>query len=456
MLKLQRNYYAEFRIREQDKEGNWSDYTYLTIKYPITLNLDIHLGSYKSANSGMFQFINLNKQTAAALWLDVYNIGKKEIMISLYAGYNNSMPLIFYGRVQNCTSYRAEGSTDWMTEIQAFEGGKLFQYGFINATFTKYTKFEDVLEFMLEDDADTKIGCIAPDIPPLPRNRTFIGQTMDLIGREYGGYETFIDKGKLHILGENDVLDDEMIVVTDKSGLLGTPKRASNFLEVNLIFEPQLKTGQAVSLQSESMPQFNKAYKVIAIHHTGTISDRVSGNLKTELTLSAEGSKPFRKVEQVVPLTYNSKTTNNNTTKWDKPLKTGRLSDKFGMRYHPIKKKQIFHTGIDIAAPLNTPIYAPANGVVAITPLFNGGYGNWVQVNHGKIDNKEVVSSYGHMQSFAVKRGDTVYKGQTIIGYVGSTGVYPDGKKSSTGNHLHFQVTENGKAVDPTKYIGNY
>lgn len=448
MLKLQRNYYAEFRIREQDKEGNWGDYKYLTIKYPITLNLDIHLGSYKSANSGMFQFINLNKQTAAALWLDVYNIGKKEIMISLYAGYNNSMPLVFYGRVQNCTSYRAEGSTDWMTEIQAFEGGKLFQYGFINATFTKYTKFEDVLNFMLEDDPNTKIGCIAPEISPLPRNKTFIGQTMDLIGREYGGYETFIDKGRLHVLGENDVLDDEMIVITDKSGLLGTPKRANSFLEVNLIFEPQLKTGQAVSLQSESMPQFNKAYKVVAIHHTGTISDRISGNLKTELTLSAEGSKPFRKVAQVVPKEYNSKTaeTNNNSGSWIKPV-VGRISSFFGLRKSPTKGASTNHKGIDIAANKGTPIKAPQNGKITAANI-NGGYGNFVQINHGKINNKTVVSRYGHLEKWAVEIGQTVFKGD-VIGYVGMTG-------TATGYHLHFEIREDGVPVNPSKYIGTY
>lgn len=447
MLKLQRNYYAEFQIKEQDKDGNWKETEVVTISYPITLNFEINLGAYKAANSGIFQFYNLSPQDAAKLWIDIYNIGKKQIHLTLYAGYNNTMPMVFYGRVQQCLSYRAEGSTEWITEVQAFEGGKLFKYGFISATFTKTTSFDDVVNFMLEDDPETKIGCVTPDIPPLPRNRTFIGQTMDLLGREYGGYEIFIEKGKLHILGDNDVLDGEILVITDKSGLLGTPRRANCYVEIDMVFEPQLRTGQAVELlcNSNIMQSFNRAYKVVAIKHTGTISDRVSGTLKTHLTLFAPNGK-LRKVEQVKPKTYNPKVTD---TKWSKPVKSGRISSAFGLRKSPTKGASTNHKGMDIAANKGTPIYAPANGVIPCAPCWNGGYGNFVQINHGTIDGKKVVSRYGHLDKWAVESGQTVYKNQTIIGYVGMTG-------TATGYHLHFEVRENNNPVNPTKYIGNY
>lgn len=444
MLKLQRNYYAEFQIKEKDKDGNWLEPTVVTVSYPITLNFEINLGAYKAANSGIFQFYNIAPQTAAKLWLDIYNIGKKEIHLTLYAGYNNAMPMVFYGRVQQCLSYRAEGSTEWVTEVQAFEGGKLFKYGFISATYTKFTKIEDVINFMLEDDPETKIGCVTPDIPPLPRNRTFIGQTMDLLGREYGGYEIFIEKGKLHVLGDNDVLEDELLVITDKSGLLGTPRRANCFVELDILFEPQLKTGQAVSLLSDAMPQFNRAYKVVAIKHAGVISDRVSGNLTTHLTLFAPNGN-LKKVPQVKPKTYNPKVTD---TKWAKPVRSGRISSTFGIRTAPVKGASTNHKGMDIAANKGTPIYAPANGRITAV-LWNGGYGNFVQINHGKIDEKTVVSRYGHLDKWAVNVGDMVYKNQTVIGYVGMTG-------TATGYHLHFEVRENNNPVNPTKYIGTY
>lgn len=444
MLKLQRNYYAEFEIKEKDKDGNWKDTEIVTISYPITLNFEVNLGAYKAANSGAFQFYNLSKQTAAKLWLDLYNIGKKEIHLTLYAGYNNTMPMIFYGRVQQCLSYREEGSTEWITEVQAFEGGKLFKYGFISATYSKNTTIEDVINFMLEDDPKTKIGSITPDIPPLPRNRTFIGQTMDLIGREYGGYEIFIEKGKLHILGDNDVIDKELLVITDKSGLLGTPKRANCFVELDMVFEPQVTTGQAISLLSDSMPQLNRAYKIVAIKHTGVISDRISGTLKTHLTLFAPSGE-LRKVEQVKPKIFNPKVFD---TKWTKPVKNGRISSPFGLRKSPTKGASTNHKGMDIAANKGTPIYAPADGKITAA-LWNGGYGNFLQINHGKIDAKTVVSRYGHLDKWAVKIGDMVYKNQTIIGYVGMTG-------TATGYHLHFEIREDNNPVNPTKYIGNY
>lgn len=447
MLKLQRNYYAEFQIKEQDKDGNWKEPEVVTIAYPITLNLEINLGAYKAANSGIFQFYNIAPQTAAKLWLDIYNIGKKQIHLTLYAGYNNTMPMVFYGRVQQCLSYRAEGSTEWITEVQAFEGGKLFKYGFISATFNKYTTFENVINFMLEDDSETQIGCITPDIPPLPRNRTFIGQTMDLLGREYGGYEVFIEKGKLHVLGDNDVLENELLVITDKSGLLGTPKRANQYVEVDMVFEPQVRTGQAVELLCDSniMRSFNRAYKVVAIKHTGVISDRVSGTLKTHLTLFAPNGE-LRQVKQAKPQVYNAKV---NDTQWSKPVKDGRISSTFGMRTAPTKGASTDHKGIDIAANKGTPVYAPADGKILSQPCINGGYGNFVQINHGKINNKTVISRYGHLESWAVKIGDMVYKNQTIIGYVGKSGI-------ATGYHLHFEVREDNNPVNPTKYIGTY
>lgn len=438
MLKLQRNYYAEFKIIEDKEEKE-----VITVKYPTSCSLHIETGSYKSANMAVLQFLNLSRQDQAKLWLDIYNIGKKQIYVSVYAGYGNNMPLVFYGWVQLCTSQRESGAVDWVTEVQAYEGGKLFRYGFLNATFTESTKPEDIINYALEQDPNTKIGCITPDLPPLPRNKTFIGQTMDLFGREYGGYEVFIDKGKLHILGDNDVKKGDLLVITDETGLLGSPRRANSYVELEMLFEPQLNIGQAVSLLSDSMPQFNGVYKVIAINHTGTISDTQCGTLKTYLTLFKITGEA-REVEEAKPATYDSKTVSG---AWAKPV-SGKVTDPYGYRIHPIKKKRLLHTGMDIGAGLNTPVYAPANGTVTFVG-YQGGYGKAVQLSNGILNGKTLSSLFGHLNSWAVKVGDPVYKSQTIIGYVGSTG-------NSTGPHLHFEVREDGTPVNPTKYIGNY
>ncbi|MET0752719.1 MAG: peptidoglycan DD-metalloendopeptidase family protein [Pyrinomonadaceae bacterium] len=123
------------------------------------------------------------------------------------------------------------------------------------------------------------------------------------------------------------------------------------------------------------------------------------------------------------------------------PVK-GRISSGFGTRFHPIDKVTKFHAGMDIAAPVGTPIGAAAEGIVTFAG-WSKGYGNLVVIKHA--DGKE--TRYGHTSKMFVKEGDSVVAGQQIAA-VGSTG-------KSTGPHLHFEVRENGQAVNPQKFLSN-
>lgn len=439
MKKFQRNYRAEFEIGIHNKNQNYIPQEKITIEYPLTCNLNIDVGSYSSASNGTFQFYNLSKQDQAKLWLDEYEIGKKYVSIKFYAGYGNTMPLIFQGDLQRCISYRESGAVDWITELTAFQGGNIYRYGYCNDTFVKGTDLKDILNYFSQNFKDLKPGYITPEIPPLSRNRTFIGQTMDILGREYGGYEIFIDKGELNILGDNDVIPGEIQVITDKTGLLGSPKRANLFVKCDMLFEPQLRTGQAVILLSDSMPQFNQAYKIVDIKHNGIISPRVSGTLITTCTLSLfpDNNKPNELKKTSTPSFGEEPTTGI----WGKPVQ-GRITGSYGeqRKSHP-------HKGLDIGTIMNSPVYAPASGMVFMANWY-GGYGKCIQIDNGTINGKKVSSLYGHLNQWLVAPKQNVYKGQ-LIGYVGSTG-------NSDGPHLHFEVRENGIPVNPTKYIGNY
>ncbi len=125
-----------------------------------------------------------------------------------------------------------------------------------------------------------------------------------------------------------------------------------------------------------------------------------------------------------------------------KPIsfKQARISSPFGRRFHPILKKYKVHWGVDYAAPKGTKIYAGGDGVVQMAK-YNGSYGNYVKIRH----NSEYSTAYGHMWKFAkgIRPGVRVKQGQ-LIGYVGSTG-------RSTGPHLHYEVLQNGKRVNPLK-----
>ena len=118
----------------------------------------------------------------------------------------------------------------------------------------------------------------------------------------------------------------------------------------------------------------------------------------------------------------------------------GIFTSPFGWRRSPITGRRKFHSGIDIAAPHGTPIYAPSKGIV-VTKERKTGYGRTLEIDHGH----GVVSRYAHNQSIHVKLGDYVEVGQ-LVSTVGSTG-------QVTGPHLHFEVLINGIPVDPAQYL---
>ena len=120
------------------------------------------------------------------------------------------------------------------------------------------------------------------------------------------------------------------------------------------------------------------------------------------------------------------------------PINGARLSSPFGNRKHPILGFTKHHNGTDFAAPTGTPIMASGNGTV-IKAGWCGNGGNCVRIRH----NSSYTTGYGHMSKIATRNGRRVRQGQ-IIGYVGNTGM-------STGPHLHYTVSYNGKFVNSQK-----
>lgn len=119
------------------------------------------------------------------------------------------------------------------------------------------------------------------------------------------------------------------------------------------------------------------------------------------------------------------------------------LASGFGFRIHPVYKVKKMHSGIDFAAPIGTPIYATADGKVAVVDVKFSGYGKMVEIDHGF----GYRSRYAHMHDFAVRTGQNIKRGD-LIGYVGNTGM-------STAPHLHYEVHINGVQVDPVHYFFN-
>lgn len=442
MLKWGRRYRLVFEIGERRNFTEYIPRETIEVTYPTTLRLNISNGiNFGNVSQASFQLLNLSRDVQARLWKDNFD-QQKYVTVWCYAGYQTAqMPLIFLGDVLECYSYREEGGVDFITDIKCSDGSYLFQYGISNATFTKGTKIGNLLEALLQDNPTYKVGYISPSIVDLQQDETYCGQTMDLLGKKFSGYEIYVDKREINILDENEVIPSDIQVITAESGLLGSPRRSDLYLECTTLFEPGIKIGQAIELISDSLPWINNIYKVTGITHNGIISPVQSGKLTTRLQLYL-GTAPFDTLQKEA----NNYTGADNGI-WTKPV-NGKITSYFGYRNAPTKGASTFHKGIDIGAPNGTPVLAPANGRVSWCG-WNDGYGKYIEVNHGTINNMKVASYYGHLSGYAVTSNQQVYKGQTVLGYVGSTG-------TSTGNHLHFGVKENGNAVDPLKYTGKW
>ncbi len=120
----------------------------------------------------------------------------------------------------------------------------------------------------------------------------------------------------------------------------------------------------------------------------------------------------------------------------------GIIRSGFGPRRDPINGRHRFHQGIDIVAARGTPIEAAADGKVVFAGR-NKGYGNMVMVEHA--DGRRTI--YAHAERLFVKTGATVAAGQTIAA-VGSTG-------HSTGPHLHFEIRESNRPLNPLTVLAN-
>ena len=125
---------------------------------------------------------------------------------------------------------------------------------------------------------------------------------------------------------------------------------------------------------------------------------------------------------------------------WVMPVVYKGVTDRFGMRWHPLDHEYKMHNGVDLIGSTGTPVVATRSGVIT-TAVFHRTCGNHIWINHGD----GYKSVYMHLDTMIVSVGDYVVAGQQI-GTVGNTG-------GSTGPHLHFGVAYNGNYLDPLPLI---
>src|SRR4051812_45768723 len=126
----------------------------------------------------------------------------------------------------------------------------------------------------------------------------------------------------------------------------------------------------------------------------------------------------------------------------DKPVKAAvEFTSGFGVRSDPFRAGAAMHPGIDLAGAYGTPIYATADGTVLRAGWNSGGYGNLIEIDHGR----GITTRFGHLSAILIRAGDHITRGE-LIGRMGSTG-------RSTGNHLHYEVRIDNRPVNPIPFM---
>jgi len=189
------------------------------------------------------------------------------------------------------------------------------------------------------------------------------------------------------------------------------------------------------------------------LDEANALIEEIEANLESETALYQEvaaeeakvqreinaKSEELRKQQEADRQASIGKVTGTGDLMWPVPS-SGYISSGYGVRLHPVYRVMRQHYGIDIGAAHGASVIASDSGRVIISS-YNSSYGNYIVVNHGNVNGVTMTTLYAHLSSRRVSEGADVVKGQ-IIGLVGSTG-------TSTGPHLHFEVTVNGSRVNP-------
>lgn len=279
MDKLGRNYVFTYQARSSVGATSGQE---VEVRPPFTLEFDIQRNLLSSANTSSIRLYNLSPANRNILRKDItdYDLFHS---VQLRAGYGQNMPTIFQGNVNQARSFRQK--VDFITDIQNFDGGFALVNGASNQTFQRETPNANILRSLMNDLPGVSPGAVGDFPGSTVRGSAYSGRTADLL-KELSNNTFFIDNGKAHCLGESECIQGSIEVLDASTGLLGTPVREQNILNIEIMFEPRVLVGQKIELRSLGSPSFNGFYRINSIHHRGMISESVCGDAITMLGLA--------------------------------------------------------------------------------------------------------------------------------------------------------------------------
>lgn len=292
-MKLHRKYILTVQINDSGDT--------ITVTDPITIEIDIRRNTFSSAGTGVFRIYNLNPRHRLMLIHELYDyVHYRQIV--LQAGYadQKKLPVIFQGNVIQAYSWRER--TNFVTEIQCYSGIYAIKNSKLQTTLdagydTRRAMLAVVQNMSRNNVSLGKIGNFSTD--PNPRGITLSGdawQTLqDMAGQDA---QVYIDNEKVYVLQKDEYSPTQkQFLITSTTGLLETPRRNQNHLDIRILFQPQINIGDLVNIESGSLDIglstaetrvransqaiYNGVRAVIGVNHTGIISGAFSGRMET-------------------------------------------------------------------------------------------------------------------------------------------------------------------------------
>ena len=302
MIKFQRNYHITidtevdkqytWEIGSWKKDFKWKEPAKVEITMPFTIDFDINRNIMAGANTSRVTIYNLNQDTRKKIYKDQFRTAEYKGIV-IRAGYGMEetpelLPIVFKGNLKQAYSHR--DGTEFKTEVEAYDGGFAFVNGYQSTNFAAGTPMNDVLDTLINGLPHINKGAVGDFGGVLQRGNSFTGSSVENLQALTNG-NFFIDNEKAYCLLPDECLDGDISVLKAETGLLSSPLREETYLKIRTLFEPRVRVGQRISLESVTNSEFNGLYKVMGFRHHGTISASQCGTCETEMTLYYGASK---------------------------------------------------------------------------------------------------------------------------------------------------------------------
>lgn len=280
-MNLQNKFQCHYKLILQWPEDN-DQIGQAIISDPLTINFNIKKALFQSVNTATITLYNINPGTRESIYQDrimlntVYNKS-----VTLLAGYGDKLTRCLFGHIQQCYSERV--GTDMVTTIEVIDPDILMQN--TSVTFEAGTTYQEAINYLTSQFPNLKQGEVGNFQGTFKTPTVFDGNSFAAINELTGGH-TYIDNGVLNTLNDNECLSNfDAYLIQSETGLLGTPKRYDAVLEVEMLFEPDIRLGQMVEIVSQTQSRFNGQFKVVGLEHSCTISGATGGSRTTRLQL---------------------------------------------------------------------------------------------------------------------------------------------------------------------------